>query len=407
MTQCQPDPTSVLLADFFQHDDIQRLAKGAGAALSCPILILDEAFRVVAHCTPPDFDDEVFLKAADGGEISYEADSAIKASEALAKGACDYTRLAASPYPRRFSVLVNSGVQLGYLICVDIDGHLHDIEDSTWSTVETILSKQLFIETSRQGKPFETAEDILICLLDNGFSSEARFWLQASGTYLATFRPHAFALIDLSTCRSAAAGKHDLKGEIEMRFGDPHPFLYKDDALFFLKSAGEQQALESLVSRFELKAFVSDPIDSLYDLPSLYRTAHEALELMKDARYHRGRVCRLAQLREALLLKNLEGRCDLIPAKIRKLAAHDNERGTSYCETLYRYLTCGHSLKATCEALSTHRNTVLYRIRKMREEFDIDPDEPLAHADLLLGAAMALFRAQGPDFFVRDEGNQR
>lgn len=128
---------------------------------------------------------------------------------------------------------------------------------------------------------------------------------------------------------------------------------------------------------------------------------------MKDARYHRGWVCRLAQLREALLLKNLEGRCDLIPAKIRKLAAHDNERGTSYCETLYRYLTCGHSLKATCEALSTHRNTVLYRIRKMREEFDIDPDEPLAHADLLLGAAMALFRAQGPDFFVRDEGNQR
>lgn len=48
----------------------------------------------------------------------------------------------------------------------------------------------------------------------------------------------------------------------------------------------------------------------------------------------------------------------------------------------------------------THRNTVLYRIRRMQEEFAIPLDEPLKHADLLLSVSLLLFEAKGPDFFL-------
>ena len=43
--------------------------------------------------------------------------------------------------------------------------------------MERILAKQLFMEVSRQDKPFEMAEDILMRLLDGGFSSAAHFQL--------------------------------------------------------------------------------------------------------------------------------------------------------------------------------------------------------------------------------------
>ena len=82
------------------------------------------------------------------------------------------------------------------------------------------------------------------------------------------------------------------------------------------------------------------------------------------------------------------------------LAAHDREKGTQYCETLYYYLICCRSLQKTCEALFTHRNTVLYRIRRMQEEFGIPLDEPDKHADLLLSVSLLLFEAKGPDFFL-------
>ena len=119
-----------------------------------------------------------------------------------------------------------------------------------------------------------------------------------------------------------------------------------------------------------------------------------------DRRFHGGNVCTVAQLRMPLLLKNIEGRSDLIAKEIRALAVHDKENDTRYCETLYHYLTCCRSLKKTCNALFTHRNTVLYRIRRIQDDFLIPLDEPAVHADLLLGVSLLLFEEKGPDFFL-------
>ena len=112
------------------------------------------------------------------------------------------------------------------------------------------------------------------------------------------------------------------------------------------------------------------------------------------------------QLRTPLLLKNLEGRGDLVSPELRRLAVHDREKGTQYCETLYHYLTCCHSLIKTSNALYTHRNTVLYRIRRLQEDFAIPLEDPSLHADLLLGVSLILFESKGPDFFLRTPKNE-
>ena len=91
--------------------------------------------------------------------------------------------------------------------------------------VEHILSKQLFMKVSHQDKSSETVEDILMHLLDGGFSSAAHFRLQASGTYLTDFHPRAFALIDLETYHSAYMGKRHLKEELEAQIADSPPLF--------------------------------------------------------------------------------------------------------------------------------------------------------------------------------------
>ena len=389
-----------LLEQFFAQDDLGKLTVSTGELLSCPLLVLDDTFHVAAHYLPLGFSDALFETAVRRGEISYEAGAIISENAMLTAGWADYVQLADSPYRRRFAPLVSAGVRLGCLICVDTDGHLEKIPPQTWELVEHILSKQMFVEASHQDKLFETAEDILMHLLDGGFSSAAHFQLQASGTYLADFHPRAFALIDLETYHSAYMGKRHLKEELEAQIPDSHPFLYKGDVFLFLHREGDGGIFSELAEEFQLKILISAPIDDLFTLPQLYRTAREALELMKDARFHGESVCSAQQLRTPLLLKNLEGREDLIAQEVRTLAAHDREKGTQYCETLYYYLICCRSLQKTCEALFTHRNTVLYRIRRMQEEFAIPLDEPLKHADLLLSVSLLLFEAKGPDFFL-------
>ena len=395
-----------LLEEFFSQDDLRQLALSTGELLGCPLLVLDDTFHVAAHYLPLGFSDALFETAVRRGEISYEAGAIISENAMLTAGWADYVQLADSPYRRRFAPLVSAGVRLGCLICVDTDGHLEKIPPQTWELVEHILSKQMFVEASHQDKLFETAEDILMHLLDGGFSSAAHFQLQASGTYLADFHPRAFALIDLETYHSAYMGKRHLKEELEAQIPDSHPFLYKGDVFLFLHREGDGDIFSELAEEFQLKILISAPIDDLFTLPQLYRTAREALELMKDERFHGESVCSAQQLRTPLLLKNLEGRGDLVSPELRRLAVHDREKGTQYCETLYHYLTCCHSLIKTSNALYTHRNTVLYRIRRLQEDFAIPLEEPSQHADLLLGVSLILFDTKGPDFFLRTPKNE-
>ena len=395
-----------LLEQFFAQDDLGKLTVSTGELLGCPLLVLDDTFHVAAHYLPLGFSDALFETAVRRGEISYEAGAIISENAMLTAGWADYVQLADSPYRRRFAPLVSAGVRLGCLICVDTDGHLEKIPPQTWELVEHILSKQMFVEASHQDKLFETAEDILMHLLDGGFSSAAHFQLQASGTYLADFHPRAFALIDLETYHSAYMGKRHLKEELEAQIPDSHPFLYKGDVFLFLHREGDGDIFSELAEEFQLKILISAPIDDLFILPQLYRTAREALELMKDARFHGESVCSAQQLRTPLLLKNLEGRGDLVSPELRRLAVHDREKGTQYCETLYHYLTCCHSLIKTSNALYTHRNTVLYRIRRLQEDFLIPLEDPSLHADLLLGVSLILFESKGPDFFLRTLKNE-
>ena len=395
-----------LLEQFFAQDDLGKLTVSTGELLGCPLLVLDDTFHVAAHYLPLGFSDALFETAVRRGEISYEAGAIISRNPMLTAGWADYVQLADSPYRRRFAPLISAGVRLGCLICIDTDGHLEKIPPQTWELVEHILSKQMFVEASHQDKLFETAEDILMHLLDGGFSSAAHFQLQASGTYLADFHPRAFALIDLETYHSAYMGKRHLKEELEAQIPDSHPFLYKGDVFLFLHREGDGDIFSELAEEFQLKILISAPIDDLFTLPQLYRTAREALELMKDARFHGESVCSAQQLRTPLLLKNLEGRGDLISPELRRLAVHDREKGTQYCETLYHYLTCCHSLIKTSNALYTHRNTVLYRIRRLQEDFLIPLEDPSLHADLLLGVSLILFESKGPDFFLRTPKNE-
>lgn len=392
------ETVDALLTSFFARDDLDALTAQAGAILDCPILILDDTFHVFSSYCPLDFTDALFRKTLLQGELTFEVSAAISQSRTLAEGKTDFFKPEGSPFRRRIGPLVSTGVRLGYLVCPDTDGHLARLPEETWQAVERILAKQLFIETSRQDKPFETAEDILMHLLDGGFPNAAYFRLQTAGTFLADFHPAGFALIDLTGYHSLYPGREQLREAVLSQFPQSHPFLYRGDVFLFL--AGKEDFSE-LAAEFRLKIAVSQGLSDLYDLPAHYRTAREALALMGDERYHGESVCTVDRLRVPLMLKNLEGRGDLVSRPLRALADHDREKGTGCCETLYWYLACGRSLKKTCEVLFTHRNTVLYRIRRMKSDFGLPLDDPACHAELLLGVSVLLFEDKGPDFFLR------
>lgn len=390
-----------LLSDFFRQDDLKQLAADSAAILDCPLLVVDAAFHIVAYSAPADFHDKVFNNAVNHGEITYEAGALISTDSEIIAGREIYINLPDSPFTRRVAPLNSSGIRLGYLICVDSDGHIRMIPDETLRTVEAVLSKQLFMENTRQDRLFDTAEEVLAHLLSGNFSAEPYFRLQASTTYLADFHPKAFALINLEGYHNLYLGNHRLKDELSYHFYASHPFIYQGDIFMFLHENYDAAALQTLADEFHLKILISNPIGKLFDLPRLYRSAKEATKILVESVAEKaGVVLKVSDLSSLILLTALKDRTDLINEKVKALAVYDTKKDSQYCETLYRYLVSGNSLKDTCESLFTHRNTVLYRIRRMKEDFALPLDDPSQHLNLLLSTALILLRAQGPTFFL-------
>ena len=150
-------------------------------------MVLDDTFRIAAYRLPLGFSDALFETAVRCGEITYEAGAIISKNAMLTAGWADYVQLADSPYRRRFAPLISAGVRLGCLICVDTDGHLEKIPPQTWELVEHILSKQLFMEVSRQDKPSETVEDILMHCWTAGFPPPRIFSFRPPASTSRTF----------------------------------------------------------------------------------------------------------------------------------------------------------------------------------------------------------------------------
>ena len=110
---------------------------------------------------------------------------------------------------------------------------------------------------------------------------------------------------------------------------------------------------------------------------------------------------RAEQLHALMMLRHLQDRPDWISPEIRALARHDAAEHSQYCQTLLTYLVCHHSLQETCQRLYTHRNTVLYRIRRLKEDFGIPLDDPDRHMELLLSVSLVLLAQHQDNLFVR------
>ena len=65
----------------------------------------------------------------------------------------------------------------------------------------------------------------------------------------------------------------------------------------------------------------------------------------------------------------------LTSAAAKKIMEYDADSGTEYAKTLRTYLDCSRDSARTAAGLSLHQNTLRYRLKRLRELFNIDLDQ--------------------------------
>lgn len=379
-----------LLNVFLTENTLSGLVKAISGAVGCPAVIVDDAFHIAASCAVSEYNDPAYRTAVSHSELSLDTCAAISAHGAEK----DFT-VDAGNKKYRILRLENGDTVLGYMILISAEDMPCDAE--TLNFTAALVSKQLFFERRQSSG---TAEEILAALFDGEFTDEEHFKISAAATYLSNFHPERFALIDLRDCTPAAAAF--LQTQLKNEFHASHPFIYKGKTVMFLHGDHSMPRLAELAGQNGTPAAVSEKLNGIFSAERLYPAVTATLDYLNE----KGKGGALAFAEDYTLLLTLRaaaGNGTVFDRGVKKMAEYDKENEGELCLTLYTYLCCRHSLKDTCERLYTHRNTVLYRIRRIKEFFGIDTDNPELCIMYLLQAALELVKAGEDALFIRSE----
>ena len=379
-----------LLNVFLTENTLSGLVKAISGAVGCPAVIVDDAFHIAASCAVSEYNDPAYRTAVSHSELSLDTCAAISAHGAEK----DFT-VDAGNKKYRILRLENGDTVLGYMILISAEDMPCDAE--TLNFTAALVSKQLFFERRQSSG---TAEEILAALFDGEFTDEEHFKISAAATYLLNFHPERFALIDLRDCTPAAAAF--LQTQLKNEFHASHPFIYKGKTVMFLHGDHSMPRLAELAGQNGTPAAVSEKLNGIFSAERLYPAVTATLDYLNE----KGKGGALAFAEDYTLLLTLRaaaGNGTVFDRDVKKMAEYDKENEGELCLTLYTYLCCRHSLKDTCERLYTHRNTVLYRIRRIKEFFGIDTDNPELCIMYLLQAALELVKAGEDALFIRSE----
>ena len=122
-------------------------------------------------------------------------------------------------------------------------------------------------------------------------------------------------------------------------------------------------------------AAVSSTVDGVKEVAAARREAERVLEVLRSGRVPQT-LATIEDVRSQVVLLELQElkleHPSLMRGKLSTVLEHDAEHGTHYALTLRAYLDAVGDVVGAAAGISVHPNTFRYRLRRLRELFDID-----------------------------------
>lgn len=155
------------------------------------------------------------------------------------------------------------------------------------------------------------------------------------------------------------------------------------------------QSFTSYMRDMNMKAGVSNILCGMKNLVNIYKQAEIALKigLRLWSHFWIHRFCSVAPyyvMEQSISELSVEAACS---PKIMELLRYDALHRTEYYHTIKAYLECSLHLARTSEVLFIHRTTLLYRLDRIKQIFDLDFKDPLERMYYQLSISLISYTA--------------
>lgn len=376
-----------LLNTITDELDLDEIVDTASKLIDNPLIVLDNSYKVLAYSKSHKVEDYQWKQNIKRGFCTFEYIAGFNSIEGVKNSPNSnepfiidcYT----SPLRRCISKLYFKNRQLGYVISIESNSSFDEMNMSLFTLISNLIASAVRIINKIEQHPNNKAYDgILIDCLEGNINSETIFYERMANTEFDTKSFYKVLTIDISGYKNFDPSSEHLKNFIMALFKKCWTVSYKNNVVVLI-DVGDQdydirKTLNERIDFFRennLKVGISDTFSDLYQLRKYYLQSARALYIA-------------GKLNPRELFSNYDGYrfYDMVLSIARnpdelarfycsdfiKIMKYDKKHNTQYLETVFQYLQCNRNLGETAEKLFIHKNTVSYRIGKVREIFNID-----------------------------------
>lgn len=382
-------------------ESFDSLVEHAALFLNNPLVIIDTAYRITAysHCiTAPD---TVWSNAVTRGYVTLEFAATLNNWDALKDSNTRFECMTVgqiTPLRRRFYKMEFQGRLLGYLNITEGNAALEQIAEEDYHLVAQILAKEMYAQLKfRDNRRRSNNEDILLQLVNGGFINRGHFLDCLQLSELDPSGPYRVLCCDLVDFLSYNAGEDEFKHQL-LQFFPYGTIVIVERILIILVPARychpDDTSLLSRLNKYlkskDLHFGISDYFSDLFSLPHYHKQALEACRLHRYLLDHTLRYTFFDQVKTYAILSCIpkEKRLYYCNQQVYAMYQYDKAQNTEYLNTLLIYLQTSHSIKSTAARLLLHRNTINYRIGRIRDLFHLEFDSPSSANQVLLSCQL-------------------
>jgi len=379
---------SKLLSAYIKMKDMNDYACRVSEIIGgLPVMLISAAFKLIGGSSVDGVDDEFWINNFRSGYSPFENTKYIMENlmgEIRSKRPREVYFVRAQPfkYARMIVNLMHNGQFYGHMSALCVRPCDDAVAQELFRLAADLVIKLIVVDANPIVIPDDITAEVLADLIGGGLNDREMLSARRKAASLENAR--VFQIINIET---QVSSNRSLQAELKNRFAHAMPgstiFIYREQLLIFLSGEhagllnGEMlDRLRTLLTEIEGSAAVSDEFSDLFTIRQHYeknRRLSTLKQIVKgDTISFYDRYKQLDMTTLAVAASDAGELSAFARSAILEMRRYDRENGTEYVRTLWCYFRAHESLRLAAEMLFIHRNTIVYRLDRMKKLFGIE-----------------------------------
>ncbi|NLC65366.1 MAG: hypothetical protein GX752_00330 [Clostridium sp.] len=380
------DSSAILLDALINEKAIEEMAVISSDLLYNPIIIIDSGFKVLAHSDKKDIKESYWIDSIERGYCSYEFIATVRQIDAFKKSPNNNNPFIViceqSPIRKLISKIIIDGNVVAYVLVLESETSFKDNHYQITKLLSDVLSQKLKKDPFYRNSRELIYENLIIDILESNIKDKESLRERSKdifiedNLYLLTFKMDKY-----DSSNVAANSLEMFLDEIlpihKSVFFENYILILLSFEGDFLKHFKENDKFISFIEKQNITISVSSKFADILDLPHIYRQCVDTLDIIAKLNLKENLYSN-EDFKFYNILHNINSEINILDfcsSKLLKIIDWDKENDTEYFDTIRSYLKANRNAVQSSKDLFIHRNTINYRLNKIKEIADIDFDD--------------------------------